>query len=329
MKTKKITTIIALVLTFTTQAQKSIMVESVGKQNYYETLNKAIDNLKDNDKVYLPGGRLRYVKKDGKTLDTLKIVKNNITFYGVGHDARHTGIQAPSEIVGKPIRVAGKGITFIGMKIWGGVYVEKKMSVLIKACSVENLIEFKESSRGFLTSNILNEIWVDNNASVDVFNNILRYCASIVLKGIHKNVYANLYLKNNVITDQVYAGVVGGSVRTENNIFTWSSPIRRYLGSFKNNIFKGKITFPNNVPSINNLFGIKDIKFVDTKDYVLKKDSPAKGTGTNGVDCGIYGGATPFKFNSITPKIVKLDIANTTNSEGQLKVSIKVEAQKK
>ena len=71
-----------------------------------------------------------------------------------------------------------------------------------------------------------------------------------------------------------------------------------------------------------------DAKFVDATDYVLGTDSPAKNAGTDGTDCGIYGGSFPFTYNSIIPKILKLNIAGTTDNEGKLPVVFEVEAQK-
>ncbi len=35
--------------------------------------------------------------------------------------------------------------------------------------------------------------------------------------------------------------------------------------------------------------------------YQLKEGSPAKGGGLNGVDCGVFGGSTPYVLSGIPP----------------------------
>lgn len=326
MKTKIFTIAMFLGLTIT-QAQRKIMVDNAGTQRYYTSFNETIENLKDNDKVYLTGGDHLYTKKGEDNLDTLKITKKNVIFYGVGYDPRHTGIQPITKLKSKFISIRAKNITFTGIYIDAIINVEKKQSIAVRRCKTKTNIRFEVSSSGLLFRSRLSGIYLRSHANVEIFNNIISYH----IWGISRAKSVSLYVKNNVILiGSVYNDIDGGSIRTENNIFNYNENsvlIYNKLGSFSNNIFKKDPSFGKEDSNINNIIG--DPKFVDTTDYLLKKDSPAKGAGTGGTDCGIYGGSTPFIPSAITPKIVNLDISKTTNSEGQLKVIMKVEAQKK
>jgi len=66
-----------------------------------------------------------------------------------------------------------------------------------------------------------------------------------------------------------------------------------------------------------------------TDNFRLAPGSPAIGVGPNGMDCGIYGGLSPWKEGGVpyNPHIQEQFIGTATNLQGELPVQIKVAAQ--
>ncbi|MFC2130961.1 hypothetical protein ACFLSQ_05965 [Bacteroidota bacterium] len=113
-----------------------------------------------------------------------------------------------------------------------------------------------------------------------------------------------------------------------------------------NIIFDGRINVPlssnirNNISNSNqlqNLYGnIINVNMYDVfidpenEDFHLKPNSPAKGTGKNGVDMGIYGGSTPFVDGGYPgiPSIIELDADHLGSKQSGLKVKIKAKSNK-
>ncbi|MFC2130960.1 hypothetical protein ACFLSQ_05960 [Bacteroidota bacterium] len=68
----------------------------------------------------------------------------------------------------------------------------------------------------------------------------------------------------------------------------------------------------------------------DNGNYHLKPNSPAKGSGKNGVDMGIYGGSTPFVDGGFPgiPSIIELDADHLGSKQSGIKVKIKAKSNK-
>ncbi|MCB9165734.1 MAG: hypothetical protein H6592_15065 [Flavobacteriales bacterium] len=66
-----------------------------------------------------------------------------------------------------------------------------------------------------------------------------------------------------------------------------------------------------------------------TDDLHLTPGSLAIGAGPGGTDCGIYGGANPWKDGGLpaNPHVMQKAIGATTNAQGELPVTIRVAAQ--
>ena len=60
--------------------------------------------------------------------------------------------------------------------------------------------------------------------------------------------------------------------------------------------------------------------------YMLKTGSPAKGAGTGGTDCGMFGGANPYHLSGIPPipSIYKMSATTTTTSTNPYTITISV-----
>ncbi|MFC2130962.1 hypothetical protein ACFLSQ_05970 [Bacteroidota bacterium] len=68
----------------------------------------------------------------------------------------------------------------------------------------------------------------------------------------------------------------------------------------------------------------------DNLDFHLKPNSPARGTGKDGVDMGIYGGSTPFVDGGYPgiPSIIELDADHLGSKQSGIKVKIKAKSNK-
>jgi len=62
--------------------------------------------------------------------------------------------------------------------------------------------------------------------------------------------------------------------------------------------------------------------------WQLAEGSLAKGAGSSGVDCGIFGGSTPYVLSGIPdlPHIYEADIPATANTGSSFEISIKVKS---
>lgn len=330
MKTNLLVFIAVLLTSITYGQTNKIAVQNGTETRYYKTLDSVVKYLRDNDKVYLTEGVHKKNKPNTNITDSLRITKKNVTFYGVGYDARHTGVQSPTIIQGS-IAVKATNTSFVGINIPRTV-IHQYNSLFIKRCQTSSM-QFKEKTNGFISRSKVQSIIIYDDTSLTLNNNVIGS-----VRGVSKSYYSkrvNLNVKNNIITQYLgYTNAEGSSIKSSNNIFLFTQLYSsngyyhfNQVGSFQNNIFRYDVGWSENTSHSNNKVGV-DPKFVDSKDYILDTGSPAKSAGTDGSDCGIYGGSFPFNYNSTIPKILKLNIAGATDDNGKLKVIFDVEAQK-
>ncbi len=127
-------------------------------------------------------------------------------------------------------------------------------------------------------------------------------------------------ITNNIFIQDYYCGIISGCTGN----------------SFYNNLFvRGSVDFGNNISS-NNYFGVPQADiFVNqsgntidyTHDYHLQH--PELYIGTDGTQVGLYGGSIPFKDKGkpSNPQVIFKNIATETDANGNLPISITVEAQ--
>lgn len=102
-----------------------------------------------------------------------------------------------------------------------------------------------------------------------------------------------------------------------NNLFVWTS----LFSELNTTIGSGNVT---NVP-LDSLF-ISGGTFSTDAQWQLSPTSPAVGAGVGGVDCGMFGGATPYVLSGIPagPHIYELNAEPVGASQGGLNVNLKV-----
>ena len=166
------------------------------------------------------------------------------------------------------------------------------------------------------------------------------------------SVYSNLLVSNCYVGSFYIDNVNGQSGIINNNVFYSTC----YFGTgnflIKNNIFVSAsfanalaCTFQNNVSDGNNLpAGNGNVNSVTTASLfvgyptlgsysndgrlALKAGSPAIGAGEGGIDCGMFGGSTPYRLSGIpsTPSFYKLTAPSNTTSTNPYTITFSVRA---
>ena len=182
----------------------------------------------------------------------------------------------------------------------------------------------------------LNNILINGNYSVTLNDNYNSY------------VVTNLLISNNYIKGLDYGGNVSATL--DNNIFhdITGNALKISNSVLKNNIlynYSGAFQFTNcsfynNLDTLSNVpVGNGNLRAVSMStvfvggagtstdgQWVLSENSPAKGAGVEGIDCGIFGGSNPYKLSGLPaiPSIYFLNVPASSNGNNlQVTVSIK------
>ena len=143
---------------------------------------------------------------------------------------------------------------------------------------------------------------------------------------MHKGIGSvnNSIINNNVFANSSHSGLLTTGSVVKNNIFLSG------IGGSGNTFFNN-ISINNNLPAgngnVNNANG--SLLFITTnrtydKDFQLGSSSSAIGAGENGVDCGAFGGATPYILSGLPPYpvITNLQVSGTGSTTVPLNVTI-------
>jgi hypothetical protein len=178
----------------------------------------------------------------------------------------------------------------------GIININNSDNIIIKNCFVNNINFISNSNNIIVTNNIIYNS-IGNDASSDglIANNVI--CA-----GYFTTLYSYFSLFNCTV---------------ENNIFNYLSTTFSFSSCLVRNNIAGGAFLPTgngnqNGVTMTNVFVNRAGGYLDNV-YQLKAGSPALAAGTGGVDCGAFGGATPFKL-AVTPpipSIYKLEVPST------------------
>ena len=316
-------------------AQKSVALHSNGTTTIFggdTPLTEAYNAAVTGDTLYVSGGNF----VSPTTID------KGLIIIGAGYDTDSTAVTGKTYFYSSTINsgriVIGPNASNLyleGIQLQGGLY---KADTDITGFT---LIRLKIADIYFVNTGT-----VPTNASIiqcDIAGDLniqgvtYSVISNCILRGRLANSNSNVF-KNNVITQDNGFGTISNSVSNTftNNIFATPSLLSDGGCSYNNfqyNIFAhASPTFGSGATDLNNYKGI-DIAtvFVNmaTSDFHLLPDASSTYLGDDATEVGIYGGFLPFKEGAvpINPHISFKSIQTTTDSNGLLNISFKVEAQ--
>jgi hypothetical protein len=183
---------------------------------------------------------------------------------------------------------------------------------------MQNFAQSVTGTNGFSADNVI------------ITNNYFHYNIEDVSSGV---------ITNNVVKQNIYASYS----QITNNILTNSSlyPISGYEYGMQNyvayNLVSGNL--PPNPPGPGNVANVDmNLVFIDFNgnlDYStdgkwqLDPEGPAAGAGEEGIDCGMFGGLTPYVLSGLppVPRIYEANVPLSGSSVSGLPVTIKVKSQ--
>lgn len=333
--------IIGLFISVAGATQAAFLINRSSGSLAYRSLDSAIANAQNGDTLYLPGG----------TFNTGNIViDKKILMFGAGHYPDSTDATGRTVLNGSVFFISGAslsvlhGVYLMGNITFGTTPTNSNINgLVISRCNFNDILLSFNTSTVSLASNIL------------ISQNVIRN--DVIIMDAKDNL-----VENNLIDGRINSA--NGSNRFVNNIVFGRAGANGYtLNSiysciFENNIFyttagygfPGNIagnTFRNNVFGFANPFGGTDIQennifnatnlfvnqtlsvFSYEQNFHLKAGSAAIGAGKGGTDCGIYGGARPYKESAVpmNPHVQSKVISDNADNTGKINVQIKVAAQ--
>ncbi len=241
----------------------------------------------------------------------------------------------------------GSGCIVEGLSILQGIALDSVNNVIIQSCRVES--QYPYYTYYGLTANYSQSTVVRNC----YFSNT--YYAAILC-----NSPSSCIISNNIISNTGGGGIAGSNCIIENNVFapttfnnSYPYPVNVNASTVQNNIFSvGYAIVATNSSVVNNLFaggfngGIiinGNQEYVDMSTvfigwanngysgdgrWQLLLGSPAIGAGVGGIDCGAWGGSSPYRLSgmSFNPNIWQVVMPTTGTSGGGMSVTVKANA---
>lgn len=348
MKAKQIfkAAVAAVVLTFVgpqTVSAKSWRVNnnSTKKANFVD-INAAMASadVVAGDTLYLD---------PGSVLASAQTISKAVTVIGTGYFLQNGMVAAT---INNTVNITAEGTKLNGVYVNGEVSIQAN-NITLERCKINKRVVAYKGPRYGLTvlqcfinnPNTANSIEGEfRNATIK--NNIIisSYASggwSSAIYNVHDSEIANNYLAvnksfdnrevlYNVTNSQIYNNIIRHA-KDPNLIFANSDAVNN--NSIYNNVITAaKDKYPNLTDIV--YLGSADMSSVfapGTSDaaYRLKEDSPAKGAGKDGADCGPYGGATPYVESGLPlyhPYIKKAVVAGKSVN-GQVDVELNIKMQ--
>lgn len=346
MKSKRLflTALVAILTVTTTFAQSPITtLQHNGETTVYygvSSFSDALDAAVDYDTLYLSAGYF-----------TAPTIAKGVTVIGSGHfpdetDSTGALIQKRTYITSEiTINAGADSLHLEGLYINGDIEYSSSSSidyVTIIRCRTSSINFNSSSETAAKNYNTITECFVTGNIDFNYYGNNLTVRNSVIVGSYSiREINGNALIYNNIFlyTYRVIYAVSSSVIR--NNIFVaTSNPLYSYTSEtvsnvISNNLFgSSSVNFGYNTPS-NNYIGIaQENIFVDQTgnsiDYAhnYHLQNITSYLGTDGTQVGIYGG-DGFKEEGMpsNPQITSKSIAEKTDSEGNLNISITVEAQ--
>jgi hypothetical protein len=317
-----------LLCSFLSQAQNILRVNNnVGVNAPFTTISAAITAAGTNDIIMVEGSLVAY--------DNLTINKK-VTIIGPGYflleNLNLQGSPSSASLSTISLAAGSDGSSFYGLNITGNISIAD--NVVVNNVTVSNCQIGALTLSGDVNNFIISGCYIVNNL---VFTNLSEFTGAIVSNNYMGGFGQGSGTTLVTLTQNVIAGGISAAFNCDirNNIFTGTSFSQFNGGVIKNNVFtvtqaslasSGATVDGTNVFSatVGNLFIGLAGNTTDTQ-WKLKTGSPAIGVGIDGVDCGMYGGNTPYRPSGIKlgqPTINSFTTPASVQQNGTLNVKV-------
>jgi hypothetical protein len=316
---KKMLLSILVLLTFNfTHAAKWRVNNSPGINANFPTLKEAHDAASEGDTIYIEGSLAVYDNNNAININKQLVLIGPGYFLGENpftqankmtanfNQFNFAGGSEGSVIMGLVVNSINVNVLDITVRRNNiGTLILNTENFIVAQNIITNNIDGR-NCKGLISNNIIRYASFNANSFVSFFNNVL-YFSSSFSTSID---ISNSEIRNNIIYSYTTNGLF---LTSKNNTIT-------------NNIFR-----QNGTETDGNKFNVAIASiFVEGGStdgaYKLADNSPAKGAGLNGVDCGPFGGTLPYVLSGIPPgpSIYEVSAPATASKTEGLPVNIKI-----
>lgn len=318
-----------LLCSFLSQAQNILRVNNnVGVNAPYTTISAAIAAAGVNDIIMVEGSILAY--------DNLTINKK-VTIVGPGYflleNLNLQGSPSSASLASVTFAAGSDGSSLYGLNITGGIGTGDNVpnnNITVSNCRIGGLTLSGDSNNFFLSG-----CYILGNL---VFSNLSEYTGAIVSNNYIAGFGQGSGTTLVTLTHNIIAISISSSYNCDfyNNILIGQNSTSRYYNSIiKNNVFtttQASLAGAGSPVDGTNIFSALTTDLfigltgntTDTQ-WKLKAGSPAIGAGISGVDCGMYGGNTPYRPSGIQsgqPTITNIVTPASVQQNGTLNVKV-------
>lgn len=345
MNTTKVKTVILALwgLVGNLFSQSPVALHHNGNSTMYNTASGFTDAYNasvDGDTIYLPGGFFAGIT-----------INKKLTIVGAGFHADSTLATYATQINGSLNLGPDADTTHIeGLHITGSINVTAANNKIDKLKIRRNLIDGQININGDRTTPSMHVEISENviRGSIDLSNTLNLIITNNIIQNRLHYVYQGM-IRNNIFTSNPYLGYPIYHYNNiydcdysniENNVFVHPDATLGFAycdnSSINKNIFAtSSIDYTNNFPtgnytgigSSNILVNWTSSSYSYTENYHLQ--NPSSYLGTDGLQVGLYGGLRPWKEGAVpfNPHVGSKNIAPQTNTNGELQIQIRVNAQ--
>jgi hypothetical protein len=246
-------------------------------------------------------------------------IVDHLTFAVGSNGSLITGV----DVVGAIIMNGQANIAITRCRLRANVILDNTNNILFEGCYLEfNGNAHKINANTFCNSLVIrNNIFNATHGSTGNYDIVIQAnCNAIVENNVFRwtNFYHNTIARNNIYLYNSASGIVNNGT---SNSFLNNVLVANHTGLGSTNII--------NVPEANIFQGWPTQgSFTFDDRYKLKAGSPAIGAGVGGVDCGAFGGATPYKLSGIpfVPLVYQINAPTSGSASTGISVNVKVRA---
>ena len=300
---------------------------TAGTDADYTTLQDANDNAVSGDTIYVEGSTTNYA---GANMDKKLTIIGPGYFLTKNDSTQANGLDA--KFNGYIYFNTGSANSVITGIALGSISI-KADNIVVTRCNLSNISCDAEIKNVLISQN---------------YAYMITGGAGKVINGV---------ISNNIVSYYINFSSDDGPLQITNNVCwgTYPNPIVVYNSTIANNIItytSGLISVNTGNNIINNILAaagtnangnkysvVMTSVFVDysgslgkSEDakWMLKAGSPAIGAGVSGVDCGVFGGVTPYVLSGVPnlPHIYEASIPGTAYSDKGLSCTIKIKSGK-